>query len=82
MDVTANGQVIQALYQAYTAGDVIGFDSYADDSLWVELGRNNELACIAAGTHFSNTSCNSLFSQTGLSPPKSRRFCPAASTSR
>src|SRR5437879_1753230 len=40
MDTRANAQVIHDLYDAYVTGNIAAFDTYTDDSVWVEVGRN------------------------------------------
>jgi ketosteroid isomerase-like protein len=40
MGVSANAQVIDALYQAYVTGDLAAFDAYTDDSVWDDVGHN------------------------------------------
>ena len=40
MDISTNAQVIHELYDAYVTGNIAAFDAYTDDSVWVEVGRN------------------------------------------
>jgi ketosteroid isomerase-like protein len=40
MDIRTNAQVIHELYDAYVTGNIAAFDAYTDDSVWVEVGRN------------------------------------------
>ncbi|MCW2650978.1 MAG: uncharacterized protein QOE41_3363 [Mycobacterium sp.] len=40
MDIRTNAQVIHELYDAYVTGIIAAFDAYTDDSVWVEVGRN------------------------------------------
>jgi ketosteroid isomerase-like protein len=40
MDASVNGQVIQAVYQAYAAGDITAVNSYTDDAQWIEVGKS------------------------------------------
>lgn len=40
MDQRTNAQVIEAVYQAFSTGDLAAFDAYTDDSVWDEAGRN------------------------------------------
>jgi ketosteroid isomerase-like protein len=35
-----NAQVIHELYDAYVTGNLAAFDVYTEDSVWVEVGRN------------------------------------------
>ena len=38
MDQRTNAQVIEAVYQAFSTGDLAAFDAYTDDSVWDEAG--------------------------------------------
>jgi uncharacterized protein len=40
VDQRTNAQVIEAVYQAFSTGDLAAFDAYTDDSVWDEAGRN------------------------------------------
>jgi ketosteroid isomerase-like protein len=40
MDIRTNALVIHELYDAYVTGNIAAFDAYTDDSVWVEVGRN------------------------------------------
>lgn len=41
MDASTNAQVIDALYQAYIAGDLAAVtDGYTDSSVWADVGYN------------------------------------------
>ena len=40
MDQRTNAQVIEAVYQAFSTGDLAAFDAYTDASVWDEAGRN------------------------------------------
>ncbi len=35
-----NAHVVQELYDAYTTGNLAAFDVYTEESVWVEVGRN------------------------------------------
>ena len=44
MDQRTNAQVIEAVYQAFSTGDLAAFDAYSDDSIWDEAGRTSPMS--------------------------------------